>query len=275
LTVGGSVEGGRDELVEFCPRGKPETMVSMSFVLKQLDERGGGTNQVLVDACRNDPSPGRGRGIDGNRVEALPEGTAVLFSCSKGQRAFESAKAGGGHGVFSHFVLEELRVQAKNDRGAVTWDRLVTYVKEQVEEELPKLVGDAPARQVPHEVRNLGLTPVLLDRMIASAGAATATVDVRGRVKMEFVLIQPGKFLMGSPKGEKDRKEDEEQHEVGITGACYLGKYVVTQEEYEAVTGKNPSYYSAAGGGKDRVKGLDTRRFPVENMSWEDAVAHG
>jgi TPR repeat protein len=161
-------DGGREKVEAFfCPRDaildKPETMVSMSFVLKQLDERGGGTNLVLVDACRNDPSPGRGRGIDGNRVEALPEGTAVLFSCSKGQRAFESAKAGGGHGVFFHFVLEGLRGKARNDRGAVTWDRLVAYVKERVEEEFPKLVPDVPTRQVPHHVSNLALTPVLLE----------------------------------------------------------------------------------------------------------------
>src|SRR5581483_6488704 len=70
-------EGGKETIEAFfCPwdaeLGKPETLVSMSVVLKELDERGGGTNLVLVDACRNDPSPGRGRGLDGNRVEALP-----------------------------------------------------------------------------------------------------------------------------------------------------------------------------------------------------------
>src|SRR5207302_1136244 len=49
-------------------------------------------------------------------------------------------------------------------------------------------------------------------------------------------------------------------------------KYPVTQEQYVAVTGKkNPSYFSADGGGKEDVKGLDTRRFPVENVSWNDA----
>jgi TPR repeat protein len=161
-------DDGREKMEAFfCPRDampdKSQTMVSMSFMLQQLDERGGGTNLVLVDACRNDPSPGRGRGIDGNRVEALPEGTAVLFSCSRGQRAFESAKAGGGHGVFFHFVLEAMRGKAKNDKGAVTWDRLVTYVKEQVEDQFPKLVPDMPTRQQPHEVRNLGRTSVLLE----------------------------------------------------------------------------------------------------------------
>jgi hypothetical protein len=51
-----------------------------------------------------------------------------------------------------------------------------------------------------------------------------------------------------------------------------MGAHEVTQEEYEAVTGKNPSHFSAAGRGRDRVKGMDTSRFPVENVSWEEAV---
>jgi uncharacterized protein (TIGR02996 family) len=88
-----------------------------------------------------------------------------------------------------------------------------------------------------------------------------------------LVLIPPGKFLMGSPETEAQRSENEgPQHEVEITRPFYLGAYPVTQEEYEKVMGKNPSWFSARGGGKGKVKGLDTRRFPVENVSWEDAV---
>ena len=53
----------------FCPRdavlGKAETLVSLSWLFKELDDRGGKDNLVLVDACRNDPDPARGRGIDG------------------------------------------------------------------------------------------------------------------------------------------------------------------------------------------------------------------
>ena len=47
----------------------------------------------------------------------------------------------------------------------------------------------------------------------------------------------------------------------------------MTQAQYEAVTGKNPTRFSAEGVYKDRVKGMDTSRFPVETVSWEDAVA--
>ena len=53
----------------------------------------------------------------------------------------------------------------------------------------------------------------------------------------------------------------------------YLGEYEVTQEEWEKVMGKNPSHFSRTGGGKDAVKDIsdaDLKRFPVENVSWND-----
>ena len=90
---------------------------------------------------------------------------------------------------------------------------------------------------------------------------------------MKLALIPAGKFLMGLPKDEKERQPDEEQHEVSITKPFYLGVYAVTQAEYEKVMKNNPSYFSAKGYGKDRVKDIDTGQFPVEEVSWDDAVA--
>ena len=95
-------------------------------------------------------------------------------------------------------------------------------------------------------------------------------VDLGGGVKLEMVLIPAGKFMMGSPKDEVGRQNDEVQHEVIFSQPFYLGKYEVTQEQYEAVTGKNPSGFSAKRFGKEAVAGTDTRRFPVENVSWDD-----
>ncbi len=72
----------------------------------------------------------------------------------------------------------------------------------------------------------------------------TVKVDLGGDVKMEFVLIPKGKFMMGSPKNREgapffEKKfDDEAQHEVEITRSFYLAKYPVTQEQYQAVTGK-------------------------------------
>ena len=48
--------------------------------------------------------------------------------------------------------------------------------------------------------------------------------------------------------------------------------YEVTQEEYQRVMGTNPSEFSHHGQGKRQVVGQDTRRFPVESVSWDDAA---
>jgi uncharacterized caspase-like protein len=155
----------------FCPadaqreddgdRKAHETMLAMGTVFDKLDRRGGGYNLVLVDACREDPT--RGKGLDGSKVQGLPEGVAVLFACRAGQRSFETKNAGGGHGVFFHHVLRGLRGEAKNSRDEITWSRLAEYVTEQVPVEVPRLLEDKFVRQTPNELKNLpGPSPVLL-----------------------------------------------------------------------------------------------------------------
>jgi formylglycine-generating enzyme required for sulfatase activity len=89
---------------------------------------------------------------------------------------------------------------------------------------------------------------------------------------MKFVLIRAGKFQMGVPAGQGNA-DASPRHEVVITRPFYIAAHEVTQAQYQAVTGRNPSEYSAQGGGKDAVKGLSTDRHPVENVSWFDAVS--
>ena len=122
-------------------------------------------------------------------------------------------------------------------------------------------------------------------------------------IGMKLVLIPPGEFQMGSTEEELDQarkyiadsvrkkamSQSEQvdvlavlmhkltegelpQHRVRITRPFYLGVYEVTQAEFQRVMGRNPSWFSPNGGGKDRVSGLDTSRFPVETVSWYDAV---
>lgn len=77
-------------------------------------------------------------------------------------------------------------------------------------------------------------------------------------IGMEFVLIPAGTFQMGCDKNfERCYDWDVPQHKVEITKAFYLGKYPVTQKEWVAVMGDNPS----------KFKGEDN---PVENISWDD-----
>jgi formylglycine-generating enzyme required for sulfatase activity len=96
--------------------------------------------------------------------------------------------------------------------------------------------------------------------------------EVTNSIGLKLVLIPKGKFLMGSPNDETGHSPGEgPQHEVEISRPFYLGVYEVTQAEFEKVLGRNPSYFSPRGGGSGRVAGLDTRRFPVENVSWLEA----
>jgi formylglycine-generating enzyme required for sulfatase activity/serine/threonine protein kinase len=81
--------------------------------------------------------------------------------------------------------------------------------------------------------------------------------DLGKGIKLDMVLIPAGTFLMGSPTTEVGRKNDEKQHEVTLTKPFYMGKYEVTQEQWQAVMGNNPSI----------VRGP---QLPVTNVSWDD-----
>jgi formylglycine-generating enzyme required for sulfatase activity len=100
----------------------------------------------------------------------------------------------------------------------------------------------------------------------------TLELDLGDHVQMKLTRIEPGKFQVGSPPGEAGRSNDERQHEVEITNAYCLGVFLVSQAQYRQVMGTRPSFFSRKGEGKDKVVGLSTDDFPVENVSWEDAT---
>ena len=84
-------------------------------------------------------------------------------------------------------------------------------------------------------------------------------VDLGGGVRLKMVLIPAGEFMMGSPDADKDASADEKpRHRVRITKPFYLGKYLLTQEQWQAVMGSNPSRYKGS-------------KNPVEQVSWDDS----
>ena len=88
-------------------------------------------------------------------------------------------------------------------------------------------------------------------------GSGTFTLPLGG-AEMSFVWIEPGVFQMGSPSSEVGHRSDEGPlHEVEISRGFWLGQYEVTQGQWEAVMGDNPSLYR----GDDR---------PVESVFWYD-----
>lgn len=159
---------------------------------------------------------------------------------------------------------------------------------ERVDKLIQQLGNPMFAKREAARVELEGMGEPIVDALRRAAASAT-DLEVRDRAKhilavvtpwarktkiigLDLVLIDSGEFVMGSAPGEASRRPDEPQHKVRITRPFYLGKYEVTQEEYQLVTKTNPSWFSASGSGSDKLGGQSARRFPVENVTWYDAV---
>ncbi|MGK7921011.1 MAG: SUMF1/EgtB/PvdO family nonheme iron enzyme [Trichodesmium sp.] len=89
--------------------------------------------------------------------------------------------------------------------------------------------------------------------------AQVMTENLGNGVSLEMVKIPGGRFLMGSPETEAERSSSESlQHYVDVP-EFFMGKYPVTQAQWQAVMGNNPSWFKGAS-------------RPVENVSWNDAT---
>jgi formylglycine-generating enzyme required for sulfatase activity len=97
--------------------------------------------------------------------------------------------------------------------------------------------------------------------------------DIRAdnELAMKLVWCPPGTFTMGSPPGEAVDRQNEGQVTVTHSYGFWIGRYEVTQSEWEAIMGTNPSEFSPTGTGKYKVLGKSTSRFPVEGVLVEDA----
>jgi formylglycine-generating enzyme required for sulfatase activity len=96
---------------------------------------------------------------------------------------------------------------------------------------------------------------------------AQSPKTITNSIGMKLVLIPKGTFMMGSPIEEEGASNDEEQHQVTIGKDYYLGVTEVTQGQYEKVMGTNPSHFQ-----KRVILKSDSLMYPVEQVSWEDAV---
>ena len=263
--------GGKEAY--FCPvDARPfaehtATLISISTIYADMEASFAKSKVLLVDACRNDPDPTRGRGGIDASTSPPPQGIAAFFSCAAGQKAFENDDL--KHGVFFHFVLEGLSGRAKDEDNEVTLNTLANYVSKQVPK---KVISLHPGRiQAPNlRFEQVGASPVLVklgDKSIAatkpdsdkkmladSAGNSKLKTRSAGEVqeftdlKIKFCYCPPGKFLMGSPRDEVGRGEDEDdtagvggnQVEVELTKGFWIGQTEVTQKQWFDVMGTRP-----------------------------------
>jgi formylglycine-generating enzyme required for sulfatase activity len=92
------------------------------------------------------------------------------------------------------------------------------------------------------------------------APGATYAGLIEPQTGMEFVAIEPGSFVMGSPIREAGRNTDEVAHRVTITKRLFVGRHEVTQTQWAMVMGQNPSHFK------------DCSRCPVENVDFYEVA---
>ncbi len=99
-------------------------------------------------------------------------------------------------------------------------------------------------------------------KQLAKARKRRTPVAIKNAAGMLWSLLPAGRFRMGSPDDEPGRYDDETQHRVTLTEPFYIKSTPVTQAEFAAQLGFNPSHFKHAGGDA-----------PVEQVTWFDAIA--
>ena len=109
-----------------------------------------------------------------------------------------------------------------------------------------------------------GTTALLAERILKHSGLALAGVSsslqgYESGYAVGMVRIEPGEFLMGSPRYETERKKNEDRHQVTLTRAFLMGETEVTQNQWRAVMGSSPSHFNG---------GI----YPVESVTFAQCV---
>jgi len=94
---------------------------------------------------------------------------------------------------------------------------------------------------------------------VADSLFAQEKKPITNSIGMKFVYIPPGTFMMGSPKDDPERTDNEKQHKVTLTEGFYMQTTEVTQGQWKAIMGSNPSHFKDCGD-----------NCPVEQVSWND-----
>lgn len=270
--------------------------IALQRVLDDLQEQRVRFTLAIVDACRDNPFKGQGRALGGRGLAPTmaTTGQVVLFSAGTGQQALDRLDENdrNPNGLFTRVFIKAM------EQPGVPVDRVLRNVRNEVvqlarsvgHEQVPALYDQAVGDYyfyppVAGLVPQLPAAPLpelaLLDAFPPSAGpsrrqddASPAPVQIAAAPASppprpaaagdcpdcpEMVRIPAGSFLMGSPETETGRSGDEGPlHRVTLP-AYYLGKYEVTQGQWKALMGSNPSFNKSCG---------DT--CPVENVSWDE-----
>jgi formylglycine-generating enzyme required for sulfatase activity len=232
----------------------------LNDLLSQFERIAGNrVNVVIIDACRNNPftrTPTGTRGASRSRglvvVDHPPQDMFLMYSTAPGDTAADGVNK--RNSPFAEAFLKHAGRQ----------EPLVLMVTRVVDETRQLTNG----QQRPYQGGSFSIP----DYTLAAGGIVPPSPAPRPTppqpeppaterpVIGAMIPVKGGTFTMGSPASELSREDDEAQHQVTVSGFS-IGKYEVTQREYQALMGTNPSSFKGD-------------NLPVENVSWFDAVRY-
>ena len=248
---------------------------------------------VFVDACREDPTPGRG--VKGNilsdvlsrgvaitpRDTSRPASSASFFACSIGQRAFEDPAL--NHGVFTYWILEGVRTAAaaRKPDGAIDMGVLSSYVKNKVASWAKQASekGDFEVEQTPEFVSSELNDPMILMRvkktlpetsLVANASQVTVLSDPPGaQVSLDGERIGTAPLTRPLPKSGRHTLKIE------APGYAPLERQLTALEGYDLfLTVSPPPGMRSAGGVSSPGQDFYRRAQEAEaRQQWEVAEA--
>ena len=252
------------------------SIVSRDWVFEQLEKCKAKQKVFIIDACRNELTFGGDRASDGAKtledpIGADTHGFILIASCDKTQKSWEHPDL--KHGVFTHYFAEGLSGAAADEDGYVTIMGLFQYTSSKTKKYVFREFNEVqvPTFRQGEEMTDFYLakvnctpptpsvpTPAPVQTTSGEPKAGDRKVETVNGVEFAFRWCPSGTFKMGSPTNEEGRYDDKEkQHEVTRTKGFWMMETEVTQKQWKAVMGYNPS----------RFKGDD---LPVEMVSWED-----
>jgi formylglycine-generating enzyme required for sulfatase activity len=207
------------------------------------------------------------------------QGLITFASCRTNQTSLESAKR--GHGIFTDAFVAGLAGQADFDHNRIVdSDELYRHVLVQV----PLLARAELPDHNQFPVRIIGQDVVGVFALARPDGKPVehkpdggppkpAPGDlVENSIGMKLKILPGGILPMGSPVDEYLRDPEETLALVMVSRVPAFGVHEVTQAEYAKVMGRNPSWFCRTGEGAAEVAGQSTDNFPVEQVSYNDAL---
>lgn len=243
------------------------TCVKLGRTMAKMEGANLKVSLAFIDACRDSPFPATTKSTlaKGLSIPNNPPGSFVAFSTRAGSSADDNQE--GRNGLFTSELLRHLTIPNLGVRDIL--DRTTQGVsarsnRNQIPGRYDELTGDfkfvitgsaAVSSATPEVVQKQTVD----NKIVTPVSTTVQTAKFMDLPFADMVYVSGGTFQMGDTIGEGDADE-QPVHPVHV-GSFWMGKYEVTQAQWESVMGNNPS----------KFKGCSD--CPVENVSWLDAVA--